>query len=389
MQSKINNSSAKPIPSIEHIERVRSYLKKKPRDLLLFDLATQTGINMSELLQLKAKDLYLNPGETIKALTTIASVSSPKMNNIIYSSFHDYISHSKLINTDYLFTSRNREEPIHIASISRLIRSWFDAVDLKGLSGAVSLRKTYEHFFADNAKPIVESQPNDMLNSLPPLKTPTLQESVYNELLDAIISGRIAPGTTLTIKKIAQQMHVSQMPVRDAIQRLSSEGFISSQRRKGSIVNKLSIENLEEIIEIRLQLELLAIRHAAIERSQESMDQLKKLHNRWIQLVTRQEFEKARKVTEEFHIQIYRSSNRPLLVKLIEGLRKRTSPYTSIYLTDTHNVEHMVKAHELILSALEKKDPDLSEKYLRQDIVEGAKITRKLMRQFRKDNLSH
>src|SRR4051812_37861160 len=60
-----------------------------------------------------------------------------------------------------------------------------------------------------------------------------LDHHVYGELLNAIIDGRLAPGTRLVLDDLADQLKVSRTPIRDALGRLSSEGLVRRVGRQG------------------------------------------------------------------------------------------------------------------------------------------------------------
>ena len=74
---------------------------------------------------------------------------------------------------------------------------------------------------------------------LKPFEVPTLAGMIYNQLLQAIVSAQIRPGERLVTDRIAKQMNVSPIPVREALSRLKEAGFISYQKNKGAVVNEL------------------------------------------------------------------------------------------------------------------------------------------------------
>ena len=94
------------------------------------------------------------------------------------------------------------------------------------------------------------------------IKSPTVQKAVYEELIDALLSGRIAPGEKITIEGLAKSMGVSIMPVRAALQKLEGENFITVGKNRRIIVTELTSENLVELLEIRLVLECYAAEKA-------------------------------------------------------------------------------------------------------------------------------
>ena len=82
-----------------------------------------------------------------------------------------------------------------------------------------------------------------------------LSQKAYRILKEAIVRGEIKPNTKLTLNEIAQYMGISKTPIREAIYRLASEGFIKLIPNKRIIINEISIDDYQEILQIRAVLE--------------------------------------------------------------------------------------------------------------------------------------
>jgi DNA-binding GntR family transcriptional regulator len=99
---------------------------------------------------------------------------------------------------------------------------------------------------------------NDALGVLgPPV---LIRERAFDEIRDAIISGRIAPGTRLIERELCEALKISRASVREVLRRLEAERLISVEPRRGPTVMVLSLEEAGEIYEIRAMLESLVIR---------------------------------------------------------------------------------------------------------------------------------
>jgi len=105
----------------------------------------------------------------------------------------------------------------------------------------------------------------------------TLQERVTTALRQAILSGFYQPGERLKQEKLADELSVSRMPVREALRQLEDEGLITWERHKGAVVKEITAEDLAEIYALRAELEPLALRrsfHRITEADLEHMQQL-------------------------------------------------------------------------------------------------------------------
>lgn len=95
------------------------------------------------------------------------------------------------------------------------------------------------------------------LPTFKPLDRPPqrLADSVYEQLLDAIAAGAVAPGTRLVQGAIAEQMNVSRTPVREALLRLEREKILDSVDRGGFVVRTISSNDARQIYQVRQAIE--------------------------------------------------------------------------------------------------------------------------------------
>ena len=99
----------------------------------------------------------------------------------------------------------------------------------------------------------------------------TASEFVAETLRREILRGEIAPGQPLLQDHIAARFDVSQSSVREALRRLESLALVVSIRNRGTFVATLSIDQVEEMYEIRLAIELIALRHNFLKLSSEAL----------------------------------------------------------------------------------------------------------------------
>lgn len=90
-----------------------------------------------------------------------------------------------------------------------------------------------------------------------------VRDYVYDQLLDAIVSGRIQPGEWIRERQVAAELGVSTTPVKEAVRRLDNEGLVVSEPRRGAYVSQAVRTSIEEVLTIRATLEALAARWAA------------------------------------------------------------------------------------------------------------------------------
>jgi DNA-binding GntR family transcriptional regulator len=91
----------------------------------------------------------------------------------------------------------------------------------------------------------------------------TLAEKAYETLHQAIITGALRPGARLPIEELAEHLDMSPMPIREAVRHLDAVGLVENVPHRGARVTELSVTDLAEVYEVRLALEVPAIRRAA------------------------------------------------------------------------------------------------------------------------------
>ena len=97
----------------------------------------------------------------------------------------------------------------------------------------------------------------------------TLAEKAFDTLHEAIVHGVVAPGQRLPIEELAEVMGMSPMPIREAIRRLDSLGLVENVPHRGARAAALTVDDLLEVYEARLELEPLAVQRAALRISDE------------------------------------------------------------------------------------------------------------------------
>ena len=85
-----------------------------------------------------------------------------------------------------------------------------------------------------------------------------LRDVVFNTLREAILKGDLKPGERLMELQLAAQLGVSRTPIREAIRMLEQEGLAVTVPRKGAEVAKMTLKGMEDVLEIREALDILA-----------------------------------------------------------------------------------------------------------------------------------
>jgi len=105
----------------------------------------------------------------------------------------------------------------------------------------------------------------------------TKSEFAYNELRRRIVDAKIAPGTRLLLRPLADELGLSVMPVRDALRMLEADGLVTLESHRGATVTQIRREEVLQIIGMRMWLEILAVREAVPLHTPQSLKRVEKV----------------------------------------------------------------------------------------------------------------
>src|SRR5690554_3646300 len=91
----------------------------------------------------------------------------------------------------------------------------------------------------------------------------TISQYVTDRLRQEIIDGRFKPGERIRIKEISEGYNVSQMPVREAFNRLKGENLIEIEQYKGAIIRPMNAKSIADVYDVRCVIEVLIMRNVA------------------------------------------------------------------------------------------------------------------------------
>lgn len=383
-----NKRFAEPIKIFDDIKKIRSFLNDKPRDLLLFDLAIETGMGMKKILQLKVKDLAdIKKGDNISISSGHSQKDNVTMTDILHETFQRYLKEIEPKPDDYLFKSKKGPRPLNLSTVSNMIKDWFNAADIKNCYGAISLRKTWEYNQKTMKSSDNDTTPHKHLSFFKPIETLSAQQTVFNKLFNAIVTGKIPPGTRITTEEISRAFKVSQAPVRVAMNWLEARGFIISQRKRGSIVKELTVDELNEIVKIRLILESAAAELSYKVCTKETLNLLESIIERYKNAYV---FEESDQLNRQFHQTLYRDANMPMLIKIITDLYDRFSPYAAFAFA---NIGRMPKQdphqeipeyyHIQIMEGMRHKNLSMILKNIKMDLERAMNFTKEVLKKRR------
>ena len=227
----------------------------------------------------------------------------------------------------------------------------------------------------------------------------TLSEKTYRELRRKVVTGELEAGSQLVNRTLAQTMEVSLAPVREAIQRLATEGLVEHVPGAGAFVRKPSAQDLDELYVLREAVESAAAAEAARNVTQGQLDTLDGVRSEFETILTAIRSQKSQTATEEimdhwlaceerFHLIIVEAARNRLLAKVIKdytavgrvfGMQRHPAAILTLAVA-----EATCRDHDNIAEAIRTRDADTARRLMGDHIRQGRETVLDYLRGHRR-----
>jgi DNA-binding GntR family transcriptional regulator len=205
----------------------------------------------------------------------------------------------------------------------------------------------------------------------------TLAVQAYRGIKEMILMGAIPPLHPLDERQLMQELQFGRTPIREAIQRLAYDGLVTIIPFRGTVASGIDMSDLDQIMEIRVPMEILAGRLAA-ERIQASQaQQLRELVAGFDvpRLCTERNFVALLRLDQEFHRAVAAISANTFLEQILENLRDLTWRfYIMFYRRHAPEPDDGFNNYREIVEALTARDPALVEERLKEHFRGGRAV---------------
>lgn len=209
-----------------------------------------------------------------------------------------------------------------------------------------------------------------------PIAARSVTEQVTAELRRLILSGALAPEENLSLRKVADLLKVSFIPVRDALNVLESEGLVVNPPGKGATVSPLDLNEFHAIYRVSRMLESNLARRSCLLLTDEKLDGL---------YLAAAAFGGRDRSTEEiwadhreFHTALLAPAASPWELRILNIHWRASERYARIGfgLLDPHPEEHdrRREAHQFLIDAFRKRDPDFAARALDAHLAESERL---------------
>ncbi len=189
-----------------------------------------------------------------------------------------------------------------------------------------------------------------------------------------ILRGEWKEGEQLRQESIADEYQVSRMPVREALRQLEMEGLIVFQNNKGAEVSRLSIIDIDELFDLRANLECLMIGIAAPNAQVETYERAEKALEDLNAAYLEGDTHSGGELNWVFHESLYLPAQKPHTLSIIRNINYHTDRYVRVHLMLKENsVSQATLEHKEILEAYKTKDPRAARASLKTHILRAKR----------------
>ncbi len=204
-------------------------------------------------------------------------------------------------------------------------------------------------------------------------KGPSVNATVYEALKNQITSNQLRPGRKLIHQELAELLNVSRTPVREALERLYQEGFVTRLPRRGFYVAEIDEDEARELYELREALEIYALRRS-MERGIKPADlrRLDGFNQNYKLLVQDNTTRERMMVDRDWHLALASLADNRALLRSLEAvferliLKIRTDGYRTV------RGEEALREHVEMMTALRTENRAEAERLLAEHI-QGAR----------------
>lgn len=193
-------------------------------------------------------------------------------------------------------------------------------------------------------------------------KSMAARDWVFQVIRTAIVRGVLPGGVPLRQDEISSALSVSHIPVREAFRQLEAQGLIRIYPNRGAVVTKLSREEMSNVMDVRITLELGAIRRSVPSMTDEVIARAETIYDG---LSTERDLNAIEDLNLRFHFVLYEPANNPVMFQFIDQLHANVDRYVRPFYSEVEIHYNSNEEHKQLLEACRARDVELSSAILR------------------------
>ncbi len=198
-----------------------------------------------------------------------------------------------------------------------------------------------------------------------------LSDKAYNLIKHKIVTLELPPSSLIDEQQLTEELGIGRTPVREALRQLAAEKLVTIVPRRGTFVADISITDLQQLWEVRWELEGLAARLAAKRIDRRRLEQMKALFDDFDAVVDEGGSKAFMDIDSRFHNLLYRATHNEFLEDILDRLYTLSARlwYMSLDRVSHQVVREAIEEHAEVIKALEKGDAEEAERVIQRHIA--------------------
>ena len=206
--------------------------------------------------------------------------------------------------------------------------------------------------------------PLETKNGVSILNLTPLREQVYQYFRNEMQHGHLIPGSSVNLNQISRELGISKTPLRDALIQLEAEGFVTILPRRGVLVNKLTLEEIQNLYQIIGSLEATVVLAVFDKLTKSHVNRMKHLNANQFSSLKKKNFDKYYRLNLDFHDVFLNLSDNDTLKRIITPLKQRLYDFPRRGYLEDWEKQHL-EEHEMFIKAVAKSKRRLAANIIR------------------------
>ncbi|GLZ85383.1 GntR family transcriptional regulator [Metapseudomonas resinovorans] len=211
-----------------------------------------------------------------------------------------------------------------------------------------------------------------------PERPDSLAGRIYARLKEDISEFRLLPGDRFSEGDVAERMAASRTPVRQALHRLEREGYLAVRFRSGWQVKAFDFDHFEELYELRIVLELEAVRRHCARPTEEQPAALQQLGRTWMVQPRPDDGFEVSRLDEDFHCQLVEAAGNREMARIHREVSEKIRIIRRLDFTQAPRIDATYAEHAAILQAIAGRRCEEAQQLLRLHIETSKAEVRKI-----------
>lgn len=191
-------------------------------------------------------------------------------------------------------------------------------------------------------------------------------QDIYDYVKDKIAKRELFPGNRLVEEDLAKDLNTSRTTVRSAITKLSYDGLVNVVPQKGTYVAKPTLEEMNQVYELRRVLESEAVKLAIPVIGEEALARMEECIEEQIELEKHYSMQQYVVINRRFHMEIVQATQNRYLERFVDELFNKTAIFLTFYDRSVTNMDSVV-THRKILDAIKAGDTGMAVEAICED----------------------